>query len=65
MRRKKTRKTRAEIKEMEKSNFNFALGKLLRLVRKSEEFSFDETCELEHFLRTKLLGSENRAYQNY
>ena len=54
-----------EIKEMEKSNFNFALGRLLRYVRKSDEFSFDETCTLEHWIRTNLLGSENRAFQNY
>lgn len=55
-----------EIKEMEKSLDKYWLGQLIRLVRKSEEISFDGTLFLLHKLRTDLFdGNENKAYQNY
>lgn len=55
-----------EIKEMEKSLQKYWIGRLIGLVRKSEDISFDGTLFLLHKLRTDLFdGNENKAYQNY
>lgn len=54
-----------ELKEMEKSNLKYNIGRLIRHVRQSEDFSFDETCMLEHELRTLLFdGNSNKALRN-
>lgn len=55
-----------ELKEMEKSDLKYSIGKLIRHVRHSEDFSFDETCMLEHELRTLLFdGNSAKALQNF
>lgn len=54
-----------ELKEMEKSNLKYNIGRLIKHVRQSEDFSFDEACMLEHELRTLLFdGNSNKALRN-
>ena len=54
-----------ELKEMEKSNLKYNIGRLINYVRHSEDFGFDEVCILEHELRTLLFdGSSDKAFNN-
>ena len=54
-----------ELKEMEKSILKYSIGRLIKHVRQSEDFSFDETCMLVHELRTLLFdGNSNKALRN-
>lgn len=55
-----------EIKEMEKSLEKYWTGKLLEILRKSEDIDFAGAQFLQHKLRTDLFdGNSTKAFQNY